>query len=112
MNRLNHTFAAFAIRDFRFMWAGSLLSVTAFMTSFILVPSVAYELTGSYLAAGLAQMGAGVAQLLLGPIGGVIADRYPKKPSGARSARCCPAFLIAGNGHPDPDAEQDRRFRC
>ena len=97
MNRLSHTFAAFAVRDFRLMWFGSLFSVTAFMTSFILVPSVAYELTGSYLAAGLAQMGAGVAQLLLGPIGGVIADRYPKKPL-VLVGQMLPGFLIAGMG--------------
>ena len=97
MNRLNHTFAAFAIRDFRFMWAGSLLSVTAFMTSFLLVPSVAYELTGSYTAAGLAAMGSGISQTLLGPLGGVIADRYPKKRL-VMFGQVMPGFLIAAMG--------------
>ena len=80
MRQLQQTFAAFAVRDFRFMWGGSLLSVTAFMTSFSLIPSVAYELTGSYTAAGIAMLGSGISQTLLGPIGGVIADRYRKKP--------------------------------
>ena len=80
MRALQQTFAAFGVRDFRFMWGGSLLSVTAFMTSFSLIPSVAYELTGSYTAAGIAMLGSGISQTLLGPIGGVIADRYRKKP--------------------------------
>ncbi len=80
MRQLQRTFAAFVVRDFRFMWGGSLLSVTAFMTSFSLIPSVAYELTGSYAAAGIAMLGSGISQTLLGPIGGVIADRYRKKP--------------------------------
>ena len=76
MRQLRQTFAAFVVRDFRYMWGGSLLSVTAFMTSFSLIPSVAYELTGSYTAAGIAMLGSGISQTLLGPIGGVIADRY------------------------------------
>ena len=80
MRQLRQTFAAFVVRDFRYMWGGSLLSVTAFMTSFSLIPSVAYELTGSYTAAGIAMLGSGISQTLLGPIGGVIADRYRKKP--------------------------------
>ena len=73
-------FAPLAQRNFRLLWTGSLLSVTAFMTSFTLVPSIAFELTGSNQAAGIAAMGSGLAQVLLGPFGGVIADRYPKKP--------------------------------
>ncbi len=79
MDRFGDTFAALAVRDFRLLWAGSLLATTAFMTTFILVPIVAYEITGSYAASGFAQAGM-VAQLFLGPFGGVIADRYKKKP--------------------------------
>ena len=97
MNRVSTTFAAFAVRDFRLMWGGSLLSVTAFMTSFLLVPSVAYELTGSYAAAGFAAMGSGISQTLLGPLGGVIADRYRKKPM-VMAGQVLPGFLIAAMG--------------
>lgn len=78
--RLGQSFLALAERDFRLLWSGSLLATTAFMTTFILVPIVAYDLTGAYAASGLAQMGMGFAQVFLGPFGGVIADRYPKKP--------------------------------
>lgn len=97
MRQLRQTFAAFVSRDFRFMWGGSLLSVTAFMTSFLLVPSVAYQITGSYAAAGIAAMGSGISQTLLGPIGGVIADRYRKKPM-VMAGQVLPGFLIAGMG--------------
>ncbi|MGF1595673.1 MAG: MFS transporter [Acidimicrobiales bacterium] len=73
------TFTAFEHRDYKLLWSGSLLATTAFMMSFMLVPSVAFEISGSNAAAGIAQLGAGVAMVLASPIGGVIADRVPKK---------------------------------
>ncbi len=94
MRQIRQTFAAFAVRDFRFMWLGSILSVTAFMTSFSLVPSIGYELTGSYAASGIVMLGSGVSQTLLGPIGGVIADRYRKKPL-VIAGQFLPGVLIA-----------------
>lgn len=97
MNRLHHTFAAFASRDFRLLWSGSLLSVTAFMTSFYLIPAVGYALTDSYLMASIAAMGSGISQVLLGPFGGVIADRYPKKPL-VLAGQIAPGLIIAGVG--------------
>lgn len=97
MRQIRQTFAAFVVRDFRFMWGGSLLSVTAFMTSFSLIPSVAYELTGSYAAAGIAMLGSGISQTLLGPIGGVIADRYRKKPL-VMAGQVMPGVLLGALG--------------
>ena len=97
MHRLRHTFAAFASRDFRLLWSGSLLSVTAFMTSFFLIPAVGYALTDSYLMASVAAMGSGISQLLLGPFGGVIADRYAKKPL-VLAGQIAPGLIIAGVG--------------
>ena len=79
MGQLRVTFAALSGREYRLLWSGSLFATTAFMTTFILVPIVAYEITGSYAASGIAQSGM-VSQLLFGPFGGVIADRYAKKP--------------------------------
>ena len=97
MRQLRQTFAAFSVADFRFMWGGSLLSVTAFMTSFSLIPSVAYELTGSHAAAGIAMLGSGISQTMLGPIGGVIADRYRKKPL-VVVGQAMPGILLAALG--------------
>ncbi len=79
MGQLRVTFAALSVREYFLLWSGSLFATTAFMTTFILVPIVAYEITGSYAASGIAQSGM-VSQLLFGPFGGVIADRYAKKP--------------------------------
>ncbi|MDE2968250.1 MAG: MFS transporter [Chloroflexota bacterium] len=90
-------FAAFATRHYQLLWGGTLFSTTAFMTSFLLVPIVAYEITDSYAASGFAQMGSGVSMLLLGPIGGVIADRYAKKPL-VLVGQIVPALLILGTG--------------
>lgn len=67
------------------------------MMSFMLVPSVAFEITGSNAAAGLAQMGSGVAMFLISPIGGVIADRMPKKPL-VLSGQFVPALVILVTG--------------
>ena len=90
-------FAAFAARNFQLLWGGTLFSTTAFMTSFLLVPIVAYEITGSYTASGLALMGSGFSMLVLGPIGGVIADRYAKKPL-VLLGQIIPALLMLGTG--------------
>ena len=55
MGRLDATFAALSVREFRLLWFGSLLATTAFMTTFVLVPIVAYQITGSYAASGIAR---------------------------------------------------------
>lgn len=80
MPLLGGTFEAFSVRSYRLLWSGSLISTTTFMMVFMLVPSVAFEISGSNAAAGFAQMGTGVGMLLVAPIGGVVADRMPKKP--------------------------------
>ena len=91
------TFDSFAHRNYRYLWGGSLLSTTAFMTTFLLVPIVGYEITESYALSSLAQMGSGLAMFFLGPLGGVIADRYPKKPL-VLAGQIFPALLIVATG--------------
>ena len=97
MSRFGGTFASFAHRNYRFLWTGSLLSTTAFMTTFLLVPVVAYEISGSYAASGIAQMGSGISMFFLGPFGGVIADRYAKKPL-VLAGQIFPTLLIIVTG--------------
>ncbi len=77
---LSGPFTSLEHRDYRNLWTGSLVATTAFMMSFMLVPSVAFEITGSNTAAGVAQLGAGIGMFVISPIGGVIADRVHKKP--------------------------------
>ena len=74
-----------------------MLATTAFMMSFMLVPSVAFEITGSNAAAGLAQMGSGIAMFVVSPIGGVIADRMRKKPI-VLAGQAIPASVILVTG--------------
>jgi MFS family permease len=80
MASLGGTFAALRFPAYRRLWSGSTLAMIAFMMSFMLVPSVAFEITGSNASAGLAQMGSGIGMFVVSPIGGVIADRVRKKP--------------------------------
>jgi MFS family permease len=93
MPSLSQTFSALEHPQYRLLWSGSMLATTAFMMSFMLVPSVAFEITGSNASAGLAQMGSGIAMLLVSPIGGVIADRLHKKPL-VMIGQSVPAFVI------------------
>lgn len=80
MATINRTFSALQHKHYRLLWLGSMLATTAFMTSFMMVPAVAYDITGRNASAGLAQMGQGIAMLLVSPLGGVVADRVRKKP--------------------------------
>ncbi len=91
------SFAAFGLQTYRQFWLGSVTATTAFMMSFMLVPSVAFEITGSNAAAGLAQMGSGIGMLAISPIGGVVADRMRKKPL-VLAGQIIPAVVIAGTG--------------
>jgi predicted MFS family arabinose efflux permease len=97
MSWLKRTFAALEYREYRFLWSGSMLATTAFMMSFMLVPSVAFEISGSNAAAGFAQMGSGLAMLIVSPIGGVIADRMRKKPL-VLGGQALPALAILLTG--------------
>lgn len=94
---MSGNFTALGQRDFRRFWSGSTLATTGFMMSFMLVPSVAFKITGSNAAAGLAQMGSGIAMFAVSPIGGVIADRVRKKPI-VFFGQAIPALVILVNG--------------
>ena len=76
----NNTFEALAVSQYRTLWFGSLFATLAFMMSFTVQAVVAFQLEGNNAAVGLVQLGLGLSMLLLGPFGGVIADRASKKP--------------------------------
>jgi MFS family permease len=97
MSLLSGTFAALEHREYRRLWSGSTLAMIAFMMSFMLVPSVAFEITGSNASAGLAQMGSGIGMFIVSPIGGVIADRVRKKPL-VLAGQCIPGLVILAVG--------------
>ena len=90
-------FASLANRDYRLLWSSGLLATTAFMMSFMLMPALAYDITGSNAAAGIATMGSGVSMFLVAPIGGVIADRLSKKPI-VLAGQVVPGLIILAIG--------------
>ncbi len=73
------TFAALSNTHFRTLWTGSFLAFIAFFMSITVNAIVAFDLSGSNGAVGFVVFGQGIAQLLLNPIGGALADRLPKK---------------------------------
>jgi len=97
MSSLTGAFEAFGVRSYRFLWSGSLIATTTFMMSFMLVPSVAFDISGSNAAAGFAQMGSGIGMLFVAPIGGVVADRMRKKPL-VLGGQIVPGLVILGMG--------------
>ena len=74
------TFQALENPRYRLLWIGSLFSMLAFMMQWTVQAVVAFELAGTNSAVGLVQLGIGLSMLILGPFGGVVADRVSKKP--------------------------------
>lgn len=76
---LNTTFAALASHHFRVLWTGTALAFVAFFMSTAVQSVVAYDLEENNSAVGVVVFAQGIAQLLLGPFGGALADRISKK---------------------------------
>lgn len=79
MNWATTTFGAFSNARFRNLWAGTFLAFIAFFMSLVVSNVVAFDLAGNNRAVGFVGFGQGIAQLALGPLGGALADRLPKK---------------------------------
>jgi MFS family permease len=73
------TFAALRLRDFRILWIGTLGSHLAFFMSTVVQSVVAFELIGNNTAVGSVVFAQGLSMALLGPLGGALADRWPKR---------------------------------
>jgi MFS family permease len=67
------------VRDFRVLWASAWASYIPFFMSNIVQSVVAFELSGKNRAVGTVVFAQGVAMLLLAPLGGAGADRWPKR---------------------------------
>ncbi|MEZ4479865.1 MAG: MFS transporter [Dehalococcoidia bacterium] len=76
---LSGTFAALENPDFRVLWAGTFLAFIAFFMSTAVQGIVAFNLSGSNSAVGFVVFAQGLAQLVLGPFGGALADRISKR---------------------------------
>jgi MFS family permease len=77
--RFNDTFAALRIAPFRILWTGTVLAFIGFFMSTVVQSVVAFNLTHANSAVGLVIFGQGLTMFTLGPLGGAVADRLPKK---------------------------------
>ncbi len=73
------TFESLQVRDFRVLWFGFLGSWMAMQMQQVARGYLAYKLTGNALSLGLVTLAMGVPRIFLSPVGGVIADRFPKR---------------------------------
>jgi MFS family permease len=72
-------FQALRIRDFRLMWAGSLVSALGSWLLTLAIPTHILLTTGSLRATGLTVAAEYLPLLLLGPVAGVFADRWDRR---------------------------------
>ena len=77
--RLTGTFAALRVRPFRILWIGTWCAFVGFFMSTVVQSVVAFKLTGANRDVGLVIFGQGLMMFTLGPLGGALADRLPKR---------------------------------
>ena len=70
---------ALKMRDFRLLWTGRTVSLLGSWLLVIAIPAHVYALSGSLLATGLTLAAEYLPPLLLGPIAGVVADRWDRR---------------------------------
>ncbi len=73
------TFAALKDRNFRMLYIGNLLQFGSMNMQLVVRGWLVFDLTGSFAALGTMALANAVPTLVFSPIGGVIADRAPKK---------------------------------
>jgi MFS family permease len=74
-----HTFRAFRYRNFRLFYAGQGLSLMGTWLQQVAMGWLTYRLTGSAWLLGVVAFCASIGILLLGPLGGVVADRVNRR---------------------------------
>jgi MFS family permease len=73
------TFAALRHREFRLLWAGQVATAMARWMDQVVRGWLLYELTNSPVQLGLVQGVQAIPILVLSPLAGSVADRYPRK---------------------------------
>lgn len=75
------TFASLNVGEYRLLFIAGVLTFTAVQAQQVARGQLAYDLTGSNKGLGGVYLGFGLPLLILTPIGGVLADRLPKRPA-------------------------------
>lgn len=70
---------AFKHRDFRIAWSGALLSNIGTWMMNLVLPYVFFQLTGSALWVGAVVAAQFLPMVLIGPLGGSVADHFPRR---------------------------------
>ena len=73
------TFAALRHREFRLLWSGQASTAMAMWMDQVVRGWLLYELTNSPIQLGLVQGVQAIPMLVLSPIAGSVADRYPRR---------------------------------
>lgn len=76
---LRHALRALRHRDFAVFWTGAIISNSGTWLHGVAVPFVLYELTESAFWVGLATFSAFIPIMVMGPIGGTLADRVSRR---------------------------------
>lgn len=101
---LPRTFDALGSRNFRLLLAGNTLQFTAMQMQNLVRGVLAFDITGSFAALGFMALATSLPGFLATPIGGVIADRVPKKTviqfvQGFNALNAVVLGLLAWSGH-------------
>jgi len=90
--------AALRHRNFALFWVGALISNTGGWVQNVTVPYVVFQLTGSAAWVGVAAFALLFSASVLGPVGGTLADRYPRRTVLLvfQSAQAAVAFALWG----------------
>lgn len=75
----SRTFGSLAAPDYRMLWLGLMGTWMAMQLQQTARGYLAYQLTASPLALGLVTLSMGIPRMVLSPLGGVLADRMPKR---------------------------------
>jgi MFS family permease len=76
---LRHALRAFRYRDFSLFWFGAFISSVGTWMQAVTVPYVLHEATGSAAWVGFGAAAQFLPAMLIGPLGGSAADRYPRR---------------------------------
>jgi MFS family permease len=76
---LGRTFSALQDSNFRLLYIGNVLQFGSMQMQLLVRGVLVFELTGSFAALGTISLANAIPGLLLAPVGGVVADRAPKK---------------------------------
>ena len=72
-------FQALRVRDFRLLWSGSVISMLGSWLLILAIPAHVFEVTGSLRDTGLTLAAEYLPGLMLGPVAGVVADRWDRR---------------------------------